>query len=75
MDRFQDVHDPQLSITSVSLPKKHLLALKLEETNTLNSLRTSFLGVSWEQIHRFPEIVHWCALNYFSSERLILDMS
>ena len=65
--------DTILSISSIDLLENKLKVLKEQGTDVHGIFVSHFHFFSTEQTLNFPKFIDWCACNYSSSERAIMD--
>ena len=75
VDRDRGVCDPFLSMGSVSFSKERLWQYNSQGNDILNACKSFLYHFVVEQTLRFPDFAEWCAVNYSSSERVIVSHS
>ena len=75
VDRDRGVYDPFLSVGSVSIIKERLWRYNSQGNDILNACKSFLYHFSIEQTLHFPEFAKWCAVNYSSSQRVIVSHS
>ena len=75
VDRDRGVYDPFLYVGSVSVIKEKLWRYNSQGNDILNACNSFLYHFSIEQTLHFHEFVEWCAVNYSSSERVIVSHS
>ena len=75
VDRDRGVCDPFLSVGSVSVSEEKLWQYNLQGNDILNACKSFLYYFAVEQILHFPEFAEWCAVNYSSSQRVIVSQS
>ena len=74
-DKYCEVFATILAINSVDSLKNKLKVLKDQGTDVNRVFCSYFHFFTIEQTLNFPEFVNWCANNYSSSERVIMDVA
>ena len=75
VDRDRGVCDPFLSVGSVSVSKERLWQYNSQGNDILNACKSFLYHFAVEQTLHFPEFAEWCAVNYSSSQRVIVSHS
>ena len=75
VDRDRGVNDPFLSVGSVSVIKERLWRYNSQGNDILNACKSFLYHFAIEQTLPFPEFAEWCAVNYSSTERVVLSHS
>ena len=73
VDRDRGVCDPFLSVGSVSVCKERLWKYNSQGNDVLNACKSFLYYFAVEQTLHFPEFTEWCAVNYYSSQRVIFS--
>ena len=72
VDMDRGVCDPLLSVGSVSVSKERLWQYNSQGNDILNACKSFLYYFVVEQTLHFPEFAEWCAVNYSSSQRVIV---
>ena len=73
-DKDCEFFDNIMSISSVDLLKNELKVLKDQGIDVHGVCRSYFQFFNTKQTLNFPEFIDWCACNYSSSKRVIMDV-
>ena len=72
VDRDRGVCDPFLSVGIVSVSKERLWQYNSQGNDILNACKSFLYHFVVEQTLHFFEFAEWCAVNYSSSQRVIV---